>query len=251
MIKNIIISICILTLLSSCVRRREGIPNSNSRHHYAQERERTSRDRQSSRSSQTTSSSRTTNSVNHNILSGSQIFEKYNPAVFMIYTSDGWNDYQGSGFFVTASGIGVSNYHVFEGTTIGYETIKLSNGQTYKIRNVIAKSKENDFIVFQVESNGYSFKYIPLGKKSPKVGEKVYTIGSPLGFENTFSSGEISQLRDDNLIQINAPIDHGSSGGALINEYGEVIGITSAGIESSGANLNFAIDIDVVRPYIR
>ena len=69
--------------------------------------------------------------------------------------------------------------------------------------------------------------------------------------ENTFSSGEISQLREDNLIQINAPIDHGSSGGALINEYGEVIGITTAGIETSGANLNFAVDIDVVRPYVR
>ena len=90
-----------------------------------------------------------------------------------------------------------------------------------------------------------------MGIKNPKVGEKVYTIGSPLGLENTFSSGEISQLREDNLIQINAPIDHGSSGGALINEYGEVIGITTAGIESSGANLNFAVDIDVVRPYVR
>ena len=68
-----------------------------------------------------------------------------------------------------------------------------------------------------------------MGNKNPKDGEKVYTIGSPLGLENTFSSGEISQLREDNLIQINAPIDHGSSGGALINEYGEVIGITTAG----------------------
>jgi serine protease Do len=87
--------------------------------------------------------------------------------------------------------------------------------------------------------------------EASEVGEKVYTIGSPLGLENTFSSGEISQLREDNLIQINAPIDHGSSGGALINEYGEVIGITTAGIESSGANLNFAVDIDVVRPYVR
>lgn len=253
MIKKIVVSLCVLTLLFSCVRRREGVPNSSSRHQYTQERVRTSSGRHESRNSQGArpSQPQPSNTADNKVLTGTQIFEKYNPAVFMIYTSDGWNDYQGSGFFVTSSGIGVSNYHVFEGTTVGYETIKLSNGQTYKIRNVIAKSKEDDFIVFQVETKGYSFNYIPLGKKDPKVGEKVYTIGSPLGLENTFSSGEISQLREDYLIQINAPIDHGSSGGALINEYGEVIGITTSGIESSGANLNFAVDIDVVRPYVR
>ena len=254
MMKKFILCICILTLLFSCVRRREGV-HTNTRNSYVQERRQQQNSRHTTRNTQEprvshTENSTTSTSVDGRILNGAQIFEKYNPAVFMIYTSDGWNDYQGSGFFVTSSGIGISNYHVFEGTTVGYETIKLSNGQTYKIRNVIAKSKDDDFIVFQVETNGNTFKYIPLGKKTPKVGEKVYTIGSPLGLENTFSSGEISQLRDDNLIQINAPIDHGSSGGALINEYGEVIGITTAGIESSGANLNFAVDIKVVKPYV-
>ena len=253
--KKFILCICILMLLFSCVRRRGGV-HTNTRNSYTQERRQTqSSNRHTTKSPQESrvshaENSTTSTSVDSKILNGSQIFEKYNPAVFMIYTSDGWNDYQGSGFFVTSSGIGISNYHVFEGTTVGYETIKLSNGQTYKIRNVIAKSKDDDFIVFQVETKGNTFKYIPLGKKTPKVGEKVYTIGSPLGLENTFSSGEISQLRDDNLIQINAPIDHGSSGGALINEYGEVIGITTAGIESSGANLNFAVDIKVVKPYV-
>ena len=49
------------------------------------------------------------------------------------------------------------------------------------------------------------------------------------------------------MIQISVPIDHGSSGGALINEYGEVIGITSGGFDDSGANLNFAVNINVVK----
>lgn len=255
MMKRIILGICILLLLFSCVRRREGV-HTNTRNSYTQERTQQQSRRHSTRNTQEVRTTHTdapvaSTSVDSKILNGSQIFEKYNPAVFMIYTSDGWNDYHGSGFFVSSSGIGVSNYHVFEGTTVGYETIKLSSGHTYKIRNVIAKSKDNDFIIFQVESQGRTFSYIPVGKRIPKVGEKVYTIGSPLGLENTFSSGEISQLRGDNLIQINAPIDHGSSGGALINEYGEVIGITTAGIESSGANLNFAVDINVVRPYVK
>ena len=86
--------------------------------------------------------------------------------------------------------------------------------------------------------------------RRPIIGNKIFAIGSPRGFTNTLSTGEISQLRGDNFIQINAPIDHGSSGGALINEYGEVIGITSGGRDDSGANLNYAIDISVVKPYI-
>ena len=92
------------------------------------------------------------------------------------------------------------------------------------------------------------FKYIPVSQRQCEVGERVYTIGSPKGLENTFASGEISQIRDDDFIQISCPIDHGSSGGALINRYGEVIGITTGGRDDSGANLNFAKDIHVV-PY--
>ena len=182
---------------------------------------------------------------------GPEIFEKYNSAVFMVYTSSGWAGYQGSGFFVSSTGIGVSNYHVFKGTTKGYETIKLSDGSTYKIRKVIAANEAEDVIIFQLETNKRNFNYIPMAANSPRVGEKVYAIGSPLGYENTFSSGEISQLRGNNMLQISVPIDHGSSGGALINEYGELIGITSAGRDDSGANLNFAIDIKVIKKYLK
>ncbi len=182
--------------------------------------------------------------------SGNEIFRKCNTAVFTIYTSDGNSGYQGSGFFLSSSGLAVSNYHVFQGTLIGYETIKLSNGNSYKISKVVAKSKEDDIIIFKVDENGVRFNYLPKSTHRAMVGDKVYAIGSPLGLENTFSSGEISQLRGDDVIQISVPIDHGSSGGALINEYGEVIGITSSGIDRSGANLNFAIDINVLSKYI-
>jgi len=80
-----------------------------------------------------------------------------------------------------------------------------------------------------------------------KVGEKVYAIGSPQGLENTLSEGIISGLRDDNgkkLIQVTAPFTHGSSGGALIDENGKLIGITSGMLDGEG-NLNFAIPVDV------
>lgn len=182
-------------------------------------------------------------------MSASDIFTQFNSAVFMILTSDGWNDFQGSGFFINSSGLAVSNYHVFKGNGMGLESIKLSDGREYKVEDVVAVSEEYDFILFNVDIAS-SCNYIPITNRRYKVGEKVYAIGSPLGLENTFSSGEISQSRDDYLIQISTPIDHGSSGGALINEYGEVIGITSSGLEDSGANLNFAIDICVIKPYL-
>ena len=184
-------------------------------------------------------------------LSPQDIFATYSPAVFMIFTSSGYNQFQGSGFFINSSGLAVSNYHVFEGTTVGYEVIKLQDGRQYKLKDVILKDKTNDIMIFTIDAGNTSFKYLPLSTRKPRVGDKAYAIGSPRGLENTFSSGEISQLRDDSIIQISVPIDHGSSGGALINEYGEAIGITSAGLDDSGANLNFAVSTDLVRGYLR
>lgn len=186
------------------------------------------------------------------VLSGSEIFKRYNAAVFMVFTSDGVNGYQGSGFFINDKGLAVSNYHVFQGTTIGQEQIKLAtdNEHAYKVKNVIARSQEPDFILFEVDCP--TNKYIPMAASKPDVGDRVYAIGSPRGLENTFSSGEVSQWRGDNLMQISALIDHGSSGGALLNERGEVVGITSGSFaDGSQANLNFAWSIDAIKPHLK
>ena len=185
-----------------------------------------------------------------NKMDGSEVFRKYRNAVFMVFTSDGTNTYQGSGFFINSNGLAVSNYHVFKGTGIGAEVIKLAGSNTaYKVVEVLQKSEDGDFILFRVNCNNTN--YIPISRNKPSVGEKVFAIGSPRGLENTFSSGEVSQWRDTNLMQISALIDHGSSGGALINEYGEVVGITSGSFyDGSQANLNYAWSIDVVKPFV-
>lgn len=182
-------------------------------------------------------------SIQSHILEPTEIFKKYNSAVFMIYTTDGLGVFQGSGFFISENGVAVSNYHVFKGTAVGSEVIKLSDGRQCKISEVIAKSESEDYILFRIKGH---FVHIPVSHRKNNVGEKVYTIGSPRGLENTFSSGEISQIRDDNYIQISCPIDHGSSGDVLINAYGEAIGITTGGHDESGANLNFAKNIKVL-----
>ena len=130
------------------------------------------------------------------------------------------------------------------------EGIKLAGSkEIYKVSEIIKRNEQEDFILFKV--NIVNTNYIPIAGRKPNVGEKVFAIGSPRGLENTFSSGEISQWRDRNLMQISALIDHGSSGGALINEYGEVVGITSGTFyDGSQANLNYAWSIDVIKPYI-
>ncbi|MBT7040932.1 MAG: trypsin-like serine protease, partial [Bacteroidetes bacterium] len=80
------------------------------------------------------------------------------------------------------------------------------------------------------------------------IGENVFAIGNPLGLEKTLSKGIISGYRgDDNeLIQTDTDVTHGSSGGPLFNMRGEVLGITSMVLKSGGANLNFAISIELL-----
>lgn len=237
--------LCLFPLLFTSCAHKSG-------HLRDRERPRTTtaeyQDRNSSRT--TSRRNKTVNKRSNEKLEGSQIFDRYGSAVFMIFTSDGSNMFQGSGFFIDNNGLAVSNYHVFKGTGIGMEQIKLvGDDTTYKVAEIIMKSEDSDFILFRVDCENTN--YIPIAFDKPKVGERVYAIGSPRGLENTFSSGEVSQWRADELMQISALIDHGSSGGALINEYGEVVGITSGSFaDGSQANLNYAWSIDVVKPYL-
>ena len=176
-------------------------------------------------------------------LSLQELFKKYSSAVFMIYTSDGENTWQGSGFFISQNGIGISNYHVFKGTNKGLEIIKLESGEELKVSEVIASSSDEDYIVFKVESFS-SKNYFNIATALPEIGEEVFAIGNPKGLEHTLSKGIVSGYRGENneVIQTTTEITNGSSGGPLLNMNGEVIGITTSGLGE--ANLNFAININ-------
>lgn len=174
-------------------------------------------------------------------LTASEIYNKCNPAVFTIYTKDA----QGSGFFIGDDGLAISNYHVFEGSNPSDVMALLPNGGLFQIKEILGYSKNKDFVVFRVAGSGFS--YIPISQKEYKIGETVYAIGSPKGEKNTLSTGVISgDGHSETTFKISVPIDHGSSGGVLLNEYGEAIGITSGGRDDTHANLNYAIDIKKV-----
>lgn len=180
-------------------------------------------------------------------LSLNELYNIYKKSVFLIITSDGKNNFQGSGFFVSKNGLAVSNYHVFEGTNKGMESIKTLDGQQFKIIEVLEKDKDNDYIIFRVNIGNYKIENpIPLAKEEPQIGQDVFAIGNPRGLESTLTKGIVSALRLNNsLIQTTTEITHGSSGGPLLNMKGEVIGITTAGMGE--ANLNFAVNIKLLR----
>ena len=184
-------------------------------------------------------------------LSSREIYAACAPGVFSIMTYDKDDEVyaQGSGFFIDSSGIAVTNQHVLEDALRA--EAELSDGTTVKILGVIYDDVKSDYAVIRVEGSGYTA--LPLGDSEALAGgEKVYAIGNPRGMSNTISDGLVSNPRISNpqigirdYIQITTPISHGSSGGALINEMGEVVGITTASI-SSGQNLNFAVPIQAV-----
>ena len=169
----------------------------------------------------------------------------------MFFGGEKYNVGLGSGFVINGSGLAISNYLNFDGMiTMGVKMYGRDKLYEIKKDDIIAYNQSEDYIIFKLPQSiiydlGKSqFDYIPVAQSKLEIGDKVVAIGSPRGLENTLSSGEVSQFREMPYpIQINVPIDHGSSGGALINEYGEAVGITSAGRDDSGANLNFAIDL--------
>lgn len=174
-------------------------------------------------------------------------------SVVLVVVSDanGREIRQGSGVIVSTDGKVVTNYHVIDGSSSA--VIKFPNGAFFLVGGVLATNKEKDIAV--LKASGSDFSPLALGDSDKlQVGEEVVSIGSPLSLEATVSNGIISSIRDmkderQPLVQTTAPVSPGSSGGALLNMRGELIGITTAQM-SSGQNLNFAVPINIVKPFL-
>jgi hypothetical protein len=153
----------------------------------------------------------------------------------------------GSGFIISNNGEIATNYHVIDGAVSG--TVTLNDGTKYNIVSVLGYGKDkqfgdNDIAVIRIDAS--NLPVCKLGDSNKvEVGESVVTIGSPLGLQNSVSDGIVSKIWNNGLIQITAPISHGSSGGPLFNMYGEVIGINTYGLAPiGGENINVAIPVN-------
>lgn len=169
-------------------------------------------------------------------------------SVMMLYCYSGNNlESQGSGFIAFDSDTLVTNYHVIEGTD---DVIAIAeDGSEYEVTSIRNYDIERDIAILTIQ-DGTKREPLTLGDSDrTKKGEEIYTIGSPEGLINSVSSGLLSGtmlIDDKEYIQISAPISEGSSGGICVNAEGDVIGITSAGINEA-QNLNFIIPVNDVK----
>ena len=172
------------------------------------------------------------------------VIKKVMPATVLVVTYDanGQALSQGSGFFISEKGEVITNYHVLSGAESA--AIKMPDGNIFKITGIIAEDLASDLIKMQADISGKTVSFLIINKSVSEVGDKVVIIGSPKGLENTVSDGIVSAVRDvpglGNIIQTTAPISPGSSGSAVVNMKGEVLGVASSQVRE-GQNLNFVV----------
>ena len=163
-----------------------------------------------------------------------------------VFDSNGNLVSQGSGFIAVDDRTLVTNYHVIKNA---YTVTAVSESDIhYNIIGAMHLSPDLDLAVLRFETHT-NLTPLPFADSSQVlVGDEVYAIGSPQGLKNTLSNGIVSAFRDvsvTNLIQFTAAVSQGSSGGALLNVYGEVIGIPTWTF-LTGQNLNLAVPIDLI-----
>ena len=173
--------------------------------------------------------------------------ERVTRAVVLIDVRTASDSRQGSGFLIDANGRLLTNHHVVRGARSA--RVKLSSGDVYERVSILAQDERRDIAVLRIP--GFDLPTLPLGNSdSVRIGAPVILVGSPLGLENTISTGIVSGRRQEpegfQLLQITAPASPGSSGGAVLSASGEVIGIAASQLRS-GQNLNFAVPINYAR----
>ena len=195
------------------------------------------------------------------VLSGRDIHEKVLPSIVYVRAHEkgarGQSYFSGTGIIVTASGYVLTNFHIIEETDT-VQVMLLDGRNTYHDAEVIGVDEEFDLAVLKFDGETLDLTPARLGDSDKlAVGDTVYAEGNPMGnLLGSMSSGIVSALGRDTevdsdslgLIQTDVPLNPGNSGGALVNERGEVVGITSAKItglvRESGESLEDAAVIE-------
>jgi|GEM_PF-3352238 len=181
-----------------------------------------------------------------------QDIAKLSASVLLVRTYDASGELlgSGSGFLAGSDGKVVTNYHVIDGAV--YVEVVDSESNVYEVAGVTDYDTDRDIAILLVE--GLPLTPLALGDSAAvEIGATAVAIGSPRRLQNTVSSGIISGRPDIEAyayLQTTAPISPGSSGGALLNGRGEVIGVTT-GYLADSQNLNLAIPINEVKPFLQ
>jgi len=167
----------------------------------------------------------------------------------------------GSGFVIDKSGHIVTNFHVVEGAD--EVEVSFSNGEEMSA-DVVGSDASTDIAVLKVDADSRALRVLTLGNSDQlEVGDEVVAIGNPLGFERTMTAGIVSALGRvidspdprfaiDEVIQTDAPINSGNSGGPLLDAAGRVVGVNTQIASISGGNIGigFAVPINTVKDVV-
>jgi S1-C subfamily serine protease len=169
----------------------------------------------------------------------------------------------GSGFVIDKAGYIVTNYHVIGSA----QSVQVSFSNSDSMRaEIVGRDPSTDIALLKVRASSRALKPLTLGDSDRvQVGDQVAAIGNPFGYDRSISAGIVSALQRsltspdgspiDRVIQTDAPLNHGNSGGPLLDAQGEVVGVSSAistGDTSSEGNvgIGFAIPINTVRDVV-
>ena len=196
-------------------------------------------------------------------MSGEDIYKKVSPSVVSVISTTSEGQGSGSGVIMSSDGYIITNNHVVEGAQS--VSVQLNDGTSLDA-TIVGTDEQTDLAVIKVNSSA-DLTAAEFGDSDElQPGEYAYAIGSPGGvqFANTITGGRISAINRDltvndrvmSLIQTDASINNGNSGGALINEYGQVVGITSAKLSGNAfgsatvEGMGFAIPINTAKDIV-
>jgi S1-C subfamily serine protease len=167
----------------------------------------------------------------------------------------------GSGFVIDKAGLVVTNYHVVGSARTVYVSFSNSDSMSAEI---VGRDASTDVALLKVIASSRALTPLPLGNSdNVEVGDEVAAIGNPLGYERSITLGIVSALHRsltspggapiDRVIQTDAVLNRGNSGGPLLNARGKVIGVSSAiatGAGTGNTGIGFAIPINTVRDVV-
>lgn len=176
----------------------------------------------------------------------SELAERVERSVFTV-ADVGSGAVAGSGFVVRGKGgrsLVVTNFHVVSDQWLaGQSSVALRQADQTFFGNILRVSEAADLAVISVPQR---FPSLQLADTSPVPGDTVLVIGSPLGLEGTVTTGVVSALRGSYL-QFSAPISPGNSGGPVVNEAGEVVGVATEKFVGPGVEgLSFAVSVETL-----
>jgi V8-like Glu-specific endopeptidase len=179
-------------------------------------------------------------------LDTAQIVKRVAPTVVVIRGKTDSGSALGSGFVVSKDGKIVTNLHVIRDMKTA--AVQLANGDEFDSVSILATDERRDLAILQV--TGYNLPAAELGdSESVTVGDRVVVVGAPQGLEGTVTAGILSSVRDNDgfkVLQTDAAVNPGNSGGPLVDQKGRVIGVASFKLRST-EGLNFAVPINYAR----